>query len=378
MRSPTNQLRPLRTKDAVVPAVLRVVTPFLAAVLTVGCSDRQDPPHVVLYVSADAHLARSVAAAFEAETGVRVDLVGDTELKKTTGLVERLRGERDHPQADVFWSSEIFMTIALADEGVLAPHVSEVAAGWPAEWRDAEGRWFAFAARARVIAFAPERLAPEHVPETWTDLDHPRLRGRIAMADPRFGTTGGHLGAMKAFWDRAAGPAYYQAFLIGLRDNEIRLLPGGNAGVVQAIIDGDVDVGLTDTDDVWAAHARGHRLGIVFADHSHEDEAGNGTLLIPNSVGRVAGGPHPREAALLVDFLLSEQVERRLAESVSRNVPLRPGLAEAYPDLAVNDPLHVDYRRAARHRAAAVDLAMRILTGATDDGGPAARTSDAP
>ncbi|MCZ6794061.1 MAG: extracellular solute-binding protein, partial [Planctomycetota bacterium] len=230
MRSPTNQLRPLRTKDAVVPVVLRVVTPLLAAVLAVGCSDRQDHPHVVLYVSADAHLARSVAAAFEAETGVRVDLVGDTELKKTTGLVERLRGERDHPQADVFWSSEIFMTIALADEGVLAPHDSEAVAGWPAEWRDADGRWFAFAARARVIVFAPERLAPAHVPETWTDLSHPRLRGRIAMADPRFGTTGGHLGAMKAFWERAAGPAYYEAFLIGLRDNEVRLLPGGNAG----------------------------------------------------------------------------------------------------------------------------------------------------
>lgn len=328
-----------------------------------GCGQGPDQPTVVLYVSADDHIARQVKAAFEEETGIRVDMVGDDEAKKTTGLVNRLRGEQDNPQADVFWSSEIFMTIALAEEGVLAPHESAATADWPARWRDEENRWYGFAARARVIAYAPDRVAADDVPQTWTDLTNSYLKGRIVMADPRFGTTGGHLGAMKAFWDRDVMPGYYTAFLMGLRANEVKILPSGNAGVVRAIASGEADIGLTDTDDVWAARGQGHDLALVYPPHSHEDESGNGTLLIPNTVGRVRGGPNPEAAGRLIDFLLSEGVERMLAESVSHNIPLGPGLAEAYPDYGVDDPLRVNYRRAAAMREEAVAEAIRILTG---------------
>ncbi|MCP3904050.1 MAG: extracellular solute-binding protein [Planctomycetes bacterium] len=333
---------------------------MLAFLLVAGCGGGE--PDVVLYVSADEHLARVVIDRFEDATGLRVGLVGDTELKKTTGLVERLRSERDHPQADVFWSSEIFQTLALADEGVLAPYAAPAEAGWPAEHRDGEHRWYAFAARARVIVYAPSRVPAEDVPVAWTDLTRSYHAGRIVMADPRFGTTGGHLGAMKALWDRAVGPAYYQAFLLGLRDNRVRLLPGGNAAVVRAVIDGEADIGLTDTDDVFAALERGADIDWVYPAHSHEQEPGNGTLLIPNTVGLVAAAPHPEPAKRLIDFLLSEPVERLIAETASHNVPLRPGLADDYPKYAVPDPLRVDLRRAAAARRDAVALAMRILT----------------
>jgi len=340
-----------------------VVSVLIGASILAGCRRASDQPTVVLYASADEHIARQVVAAFEEETGIRVEMVGDTELKKTTGLVERLRSERDNPQADIFWSSEIFMTIALADEGVLEPYESPATADWPEAWRDEENRWYAFAARARVIVYTADRVAPEDIPRTWTDLTNSFLKGRIIIADPRFGTTGGHLGAMKAFWDRDVMPGYYSAFLMGLRENDVRILPSGNAGVVRAIVSGEADLGFTDTDDVWAAQAQGHKLDLVYPPHSHADEPGNGTLLIPNTVGRVRGGPNAAAAGRLIDFLLSERVERMLAESVSHNIPLRPGLAAQYPQYAVDDPLRVDYGRAAVMRNEAVAEAIRILTG---------------
>ncbi|MBT8484589.1 MAG: extracellular solute-binding protein [Phycisphaerales bacterium] len=345
-----------------------------AVVVCLGAAGGCEPAdEVVLYASADEHLARQVAAMFAEETGIEVRLVGDTEAKKTTGLVARLRSERDHPQADVFWSSEIFLTIALADEGIFAAHTSPLVETWPAAYRDAGGRWFGFAARARVIAYAPDRVAEADRPVSWTDLTRSYLDGRVVMADPRFGTTGGHLGAMKTHWDRTAMPGYYAAFLMGLRDNAVRMLPSGNAGVVQAIIDGDADVGLTDTDDVLAARRRGHRIDYVLAAHSHEAEPGNGTLLIPNTVARVAGGPNPDAAGRLVDFLLSERVERWLAESESANTPLGPGRTGGH---AIPDPLAVDYRRAAANRLAAVAMAMKIIGGTADPATRPARDTD--
>ena len=100
----------------------------LTALLCAACA-RHDEPTVVLYASADEHIVREVIRDFERQTGITVLLVGDTEVKKTTGLVDRLRSEKDHPQADVLWSSEVFLTIALAEEGVLEPHLSPFASG---------------------------------------------------------------------------------------------------------------------------------------------------------------------------------------------------------------------------------------------------------
>ncbi len=311
-----------------------------ACALVAGCG--AESPRAVLYVSADDHVTRPVVRAFEEETGIRVQVVPDTEEMKTTGLANRLIAERDNPQADVYWSSEIFNTVRLAEAGVVEP------------WRE-------FAARARVVVYSPKRLAEADVPRTWMDLTRPRFRGRIVIADPRFGTTGGHLAAMKAYWSRTGGAGYYEAFLMGLADNEVRMLPGGNAAVVRAVAEGEADLGLTDTDDVWAAQARGLAVELVYPRHDLEGAKGGGTLLIPNTAALVRGGPNPAAAARLVDFLASERVERMLAESGAHNVPLRPDVAAQFPQYAVPDPLDVDYERAAALMPQAIEQAMRYL-----------------
>ena len=87
--------------------------PFLA-----GC-DRSNTAELVLYSSIDEPVASPIIRDFEKQTGIHVRLVTDTEASKSVGLAERLRAEKDHPQADVWWSNELFLTIALADEGLL-------------------------------------------------------------------------------------------------------------------------------------------------------------------------------------------------------------------------------------------------------------------
>jgi len=336
---------------------------MLLAVSSLSSCSKEASETVTVYVSADEHLARQVIAEFEKDTGIAVKMVGDTEVKKTAGLVERIISESDHPQADVFWSSEIFMTIALAERGALAPHESPAVKDWPKEWRDEQNRWFGFSARARVIVYSPQRVPPERVPKSWMALatdDH--FKGRIAMADPRFGTTGGHLGAMKCYWEVRMMPGYFGAYGEGLAEQNIRVLPSGNAGVVDAVALGEADVGMTDTDDVWAAQALGKDVQLVYPAHNMDASVpGSGTLLIPNTVARIRGARHAAQAAKLVDYLLSEKVERMLAESPSHNIPLRPSLASAFPKYAVPNPLKVNYQEAANLRLGAIEQLMNAV-----------------
>jgi iron(III) transport system substrate-binding protein len=345
---------------------------FMSAVLlaaAAGCGK----PSVTVYASADQDVAQPVFDRFERETGIHVDAKFDTEATKTTGLANTLRAERGRPRADVFWSNEQAANVALAAEQVTQPFraagtpasasaAASLVDAWPVQWRDREGRWFAFAGRARVIVYAPDRVALP--PETWTQLIAPRWRGKIAMADPRFGTTRSHLGAMKAYWDTHAMPGYYEAFAEGLAENMPRILPSGNAGVIDAVARGEADIGLTDTDDVFAAQARGLKLAMVFPRHASDPgTVGGGTLAIPNTVAVVAGCPHPDAARRFVEFMLAPETERELARMAAHHAPLVT--AKQAGDLEIPDPLMVD----ARQMAAAADEAVNAFLASVKEVG---------
>lgn len=62
---------------------------------------------------------------------------------------------------------------------------------------------------------------------------------------------------------------------------------------------------------------------IIYPD---QREGQVGTLFIPNTLSLIQGSPNPRSAEMLLDFLLSAEVERRLADGPSAQIPLRIGV----------------------------------------------------
>ncbi|MAJ46399.1 MAG: hypothetical protein CBC35_03675 [Planctomycetes bacterium TMED75] len=321
-----------------------------------SCAPVDDRPHVTVYVSADEYVARPILDLFEQRTGIEVRALFDTEATKTTGLVTRLHSEKARPRADLFWSSECFGMIQLQQQGVLGRFPSDQLAvmnqGVPESWQSRSDSWVAFAPRARVLVYAPDRIDPESLPRDWEALTDPEWKGRLAMADPRFGTTGGHLGAMQAVW----GGERFRDWINGLVANDTKVLTSGNAGVVAGVASGEFDLGMTDTDDVWAAQAQGHTVALIYPRHATASVSGGGTLLIPNTVGLIDGGPNPSEALELATWLSSAEVERLLMETPSRNIPLRsdPGA------LAVPDPLQVRFEKASTLRIPALQTARDL------------------
>ena len=298
----------------------RACAALLAITIVVGC-DRtaKSSPQVVLYASADAPLVQQVVDVFKQKTGINVLLKGDTEAGKTTGLVQRIRAERDRPRADVFWSSELFNTIKLAREGLLAEY-RPPAEGIPNRYKDPQGRWVAFGARARVLAYNTDVVQPDALPKTWRALADPRWQGKLGVADPRFGTTGGHVAAMYALW----GEPQYIQWLTELNKTCRGVWQDGNATAARRVGRGELTLCATDTDDVYARRNRGEPVAMTCPDMGD-----GGTLLIPNSVAMLAGAPNPEAAKKLIDFLSSPELERLLALSDSRNIPVRAALREA-------------------------------------------------
>lgn len=287
---------------------------FAVGVLA-GCSG-SDTKSVVVYVALDEMYSRPILDAFEEASGYRVKAVYDTEASKTTGLRTRLAAEKNRPRADVFWNNEVAQTILLKKEGVLEPYVSGAAAGIPERFKDAEGYWTGFAARGRVIIYNTNLVAEP--PKSIHDLLNPEWRGKAAIAKPLFGTTATHAAALFARWGEQRAKAFFQ----GILANDIAVLEG-NATVRDRVAAGDYAWGLTDTDDANGAVADGLPAKWLFPD---QEEGGLGTLLIPNTVALVKGGPNPDGGRALIDFLLHPTTEKRLAEARSLQIPLNPNV----------------------------------------------------
>ena len=313
------QIRPWRAeRDAAQRTPVILLIAVLAA-FKAGCGD-ETRPELVIYTSVDQQFAASVIKLYEQRTGVKVQAVFDTEAAKTTGLVRRLLRETARPRCDVWWSSEPFGTIELARKNVFEPYESPAAADIPDEWKDPQGRWTGFAARARVLAYHTDRVDPASLPRTWRGLAAPEWSKRLAIANPQFGTTRGHVAAMFAYW----GESDASQFLRALRSAGCSI-EDGNSMAVQALIAGRADICMTDTDDVWVAQRRGQPVEMIYPTL----EPGGPIMWIPNTVALVRGGPNPVQARRLIDFLLSAEVERALLDSDSRNIPVRVSLNAA-------------------------------------------------
>jgi iron(III) transport system substrate-binding protein len=323
---------------------------LLAAALVVSsCRDRSGRREVVLYCSVDQAVAEPIVAEFEKQTGIKVLARYDTEASKTVGLVQRIRAEAGAPAADVFWSGEIFHTVRLAREGLLAPYRPGV--DWPAPFADPNGCWHGFGLRARVIGYNTNKVSAREAPKSLEDVLDAKWKGRLVMASPAFGTTGGDV----ASWFAHYGPDRARDILRRLEDNEARIVPG-NSTAVRKIASGEADLCFTDTDDIYAGQRNGWPVAMNYLD-----QGGNGVLVIPNTAALLRGGPHPEAAQSLMRFLLSEDLERLLVRSDSHNTPVHPVAAREHQEYAIPKPLVVDYGRVADFLPTAIETAREIL-----------------
>lgn len=302
----------------------------------------------MLYCSVDAPFAKEILESFTKRSGIRVLPLFDTEADKTTGLARRIRAEKARPQADVFWSSEPFQTITLAEDGLFESFLPETAKDIPLAYRDARDRWIGFSVRARVLAYDPQTIPPEQLPKSWLDLAKPPWASSVVFANPLFGTTRGHIAAMLHLWGEEKFTQWADAMAAaGLPDR----LAAGNAHAAKQVSLGQFTLAATDTDDVFVLQANGAKIRMTYPDMGL-----GGTLLIPNTVAVLKNGPHRQAARRLAAFLCSEFVEEALAKSRSGNVPVRPAL-RAKLGMVLPPASPVDYVQIAR----AMDRAVQIV-----------------
>ncbi len=302
-----------------------------------GCSQK-DTNEVVVYVSEDQVFSEPILRDFERDTGIRAKAVYDTEETKSTGAMNRLIAEKDNPQADVYWANEPIRTIVLKQKGISTHYFSPNAEGIPTNFKDPQGYWTGFSARARVFIVGKEEEPPSSI-FAYTDE---RWRNKAVVANPLFGTTTSWVAALFTIWDEDKA----RDFMERMKQNGTKISTS-NGESTMLVANKEFVFSLVDSDDATNAIRDEKPVMQVYPD---QEEEGLGCLVLPNATVLIKGGPNPENGKKLIDYLLSPQTERKLAFADCAQIPLHKGVETPNDVTKLEElkPMEVDFEAVAR------------------------------
>ncbi len=226
----------------------------------------------------------------------------------------------------------------LRQKDISEPYHAQNADGINSVFIEKNYNWIGFSSRARVLLINTELVKEDDVPESILNLTEEKYRGKVAIANPLFGTTSFHIAGLFV----ELGDEKATRFMNDLKRNDI-VIATSNGDVKKKVSDGEVSMGLTDSDDGNEAVKEGLPVKMFFLDQS-----GIGNLIVPNTVSLIRNSPNNENGKKMIEYLLSSESERMLAESCAQ-MPLHKGiqLPANVPSLDDIKPMNVDYKAVA-------------------------------
>jgi iron(III) transport system substrate-binding protein len=284
---------------------------FLLPVLSACTSDNRTP--LIVYSPHGKDLLEYYQAEFEvAHPDVSVQWVdmGSQEI------IDRLRSEKENPQADVWFGAPEEIFARAGREGLLEPYRPTWASEVPPEARDPDGLWYGMYLTPEVIAYNSAAVSKADAPKDWDDLLDPKWKGKVIIRDPiGSGTMRAIFGAIIVRSVRETGsPEQGYEWLRRLDANtrEYTLNPtilyqklGRQEGVVT----------LWDMPDIAMLQQRRNMpINYVIPE--------SGTPLLVDAIAIVKGTKHPELAKQFYEFVTTKKALEDAAEKFLR-IPAR-------------------------------------------------------
>ncbi|MFC0447306.1 2-aminoethylphosphonate ABC transporter substrate-binding protein [Rhodococcus jostii] len=261
--------------------------------------------------------------AFTAQTGIAVNLVeaGSGEV------VSRLEKEQSNPQADVVVTLPPFIQKA-DSQGLLVPSGVDTSAV-PAEEKDAAGHYIPVVENYLSFIANP---AASPAPRTWDDLLSDQFKGKLQYSTP--GQAGDGT-AVLLLLQHLMGKDGALDYLAQLQTNNVG--PSSSTGKLQPkvsngellVANGDVQMNLTSIAE------DGSKFDLFFPAAADGTRT---TVALPYVMGLAKGAPRSEQGTKLMEFLLSEESQKTIADEalgVSVREDVRAAAGENAPARAL-------------------------------------------
>lgn len=257
---------------------------------------------------------------FEEQTGVKVNVIN----ANADELIQKMSMEGEHSPADVLITVDAGRLTRAKDQGLLQSIESEkLNSVVPAHLKDEDNHWFGLTKRARIIAYAKDRVNPEDL-TTYEDLATDKWNDKILI--------------------RSSGNLYNQSLLASIIanngedeaanwteaivDNMARTPKGNDRDQIKAVVAGEGDVAIvnsyyigkmlnsTDSEEVSTVK----EVGLFFPNQD-----GRGTHINVSGAGVAKYAPNKENAVKFLEFLISEEAQEIFAHS-NYEYPVNPAV----------------------------------------------------
>jgi iron(III) transport system substrate-binding protein len=274
-----------------------------------GADGSQAKQTINLYTARHYDSDNAIYQAFTQQTGIGINLVE----AKADELIERIKSEGANSPADVLMTVDAGNLWRAQQAGLFLPVSSQaLQSAIPANLRDADGNWFGFSKRARVIVYNKNRVKPADL-STYENLAEPEWKGKVIVRSSSNVYNQSLTGALLA----AHGAGKTEDWARGLVANFARSPEGNDTAQIKDVAAGKADVTLVNSyyvvrlmkSDKAEDREVAAKVGVFFPN-----QRDRGTHINISGGGLVKTSKNPAAATQFLEFLASPEAQASFAK----------------------------------------------------------------
>lgn len=309
----------------------RILSLLLAAGMTVsllaGCgsttSENKDADNsteledtVVVYTAHPDALMDTVIAGFEEKTGITVEC-----LSVGGDLAERVRTEKDNPQADVIYGQDTATYMALKEEGCLAPSNPSWADELDDFFKDSEGYWYGTIKTPVMMFYNTEIMTEEEAPKDWKELADTKYDDQIIIRGSAASSSGTLISCWLDYFSSTESEEAGWQFISDF-DQNVKYYDDVKSLIMQAVGKGEAPIGISTLNDIYDnVINNGLPLKEIYSE--------SGDVVLADCAAVINNCNNPNAAAAFLEYVGSAEVQAQIANEYLRLPTLDSALADS-------------------------------------------------
>jgi iron(III) transport system substrate-binding protein len=277
-------------------SLVKVVVLALFATVLAGCSSNNDQAsdvtELTVYSGRSEEFIAPFFAQWEDQSGIKLNIrYGDS-----AELAAQILEEGENSPADLFLSLG-----AVAEAGLFTQLSDEIASAIPAQYVAANRNWVGVTGRARVFAYAPDRV--KTLPLSVADLTKSEYKNQVGIAP-----TNASFQAFVTALIENKGADFAKNWLKALQANGVKIYPK-NSAIVEAIDKGEISIGLVNHYYIWeVSEGLGREINVKNGFFAAGDI---GNLINVSGAGVLASSKKYAASEELINFLTSAATQAK-------------------------------------------------------------------
>ncbi|WP_445665261.1 iron ABC transporter substrate-binding protein [Fodinibius sp. AD559] len=300
--------------------VLKILAVSVAAFFLSSCGQTTSD-QLVVYSGRSQALVSPLVEDFKKQTGIDIEVRYGNDAE----LLAVMSEEGDQSPADVYWANTTGALANASQKGMLTT-LPDSLTSKPSAYQSKSGKWIPVTVRFRVLAYNPTAVDTANLPNSILDLAKmEEFKDRVGWT-PTYSSFYDFITALRL----TEGDETAKNWLNNMQDLNPKAY-SSNTPMVQAILAGEVDLGLTNHYYVIQTK-HGGKEG-YFEDHEHYGEEGPnpdanietyhfeegdiGNLALVTGATQLKTADNGELAQQFLSFLLSKQAQEYAAKSVN-------------------------------------------------------------